>query len=438
MRTPLSATMLRALVLATAIALSAAGPGRAEAPLSGRVLDPDGHPAQKASVFIYTASVRTGTSPYCPSCYPDCRKRTTTDRDGHFSIPALSDSLLFRVLVVARGWDPVFVAKVDPPAGPVEFRLVHRRLAKFDPDRTLRGRVVDPHGRPVVGATLEPFGFRKDMGSGHYMARFGPSPGTDPLGVTDGRGEFALALGDSGVRWYVRVSARDLAPMQLHEQPASARPITVRMGYGGMVTGRLLKDGKPLPGVRVGMVQVDRNAEFDAYGRDEIATDERGTFTFSNVTPGMDYYVHGKMESLRDFGALDTVRVHVRGDDDVARVGDLALVPGRRVAGRVVLSGGHPVPPGTRLLLALDIAFDAQTQTLDGEGHFDLRAVPPGDAMLVVRVKGYRLARASSGYTEAYGFPTCAVAGDRDVEGLNLVLEPAEPQPGPGGPTPKP
>jgi hypothetical protein len=418
-----------AVAAALALASFPAGPARANSPLAGRVLDPEGNPARRASVFVYTAAVRTGTSSLCPSCYPDCGKSAVADQQGRFSIPALSESLLFRVLVVARGWEPVFVERVDPGAGPVEFRLARRRPEKADPHRSLRGRVLDPQGRPVVGATLEPFGFRKDSGKDSYMTRFGGLAGTDPLSVTDERGRFALALGDSGVRWYIRVRARNLAPMQLHEQPAGARPITVRMGYGGSVSGRLLRDGKPLAGVGVGLVQTRRAAQFMAYGHDEIATDERGVFTFFNVTPGEDYFVHGKMETLRGFGALDTTRVHVEGETSFERVGDLVVGPGRRVAGRVTLSDGNPVPPGTRLLLSLEHAWDAQSQVLDEEGCFDLRGGPPGSAALVVGVRGYRFARESSGYTETHGMPECEIAGDHGVEGLVLVLEPGRIQP---------
>ena len=418
-------------VLAASLALLSmpAITARADSPLVGRVLDPEGHPVSRARVFIYTASVRTGTSAFCPSCYPDCRKSADSDGQGRFTIPALSDSLRFRVLVVARGWDPVFVERVDPVAGPVEFKLAQRRAEKTDPHHSLHGRVVDPLGHPVVGATLSPFGYYKETGQDHYMMRFGPSAGTDPLCVTDQEGRFSLALGDSGVGWYITVRGRDLAPLLLSRQPAGATPITVRMRHGATVTGRLLAQGRPLPGVVVGLVQAQRGSQFMAYGHDEIATDERGVFTFVNVTPGEDYLLHGKMESLQAFGALDTTRVHAPADEGLTEVGNLSLGPGRRVSGQVVLSDDKPVPPGTRLLLTLDNAFDAQNQTLDADGRFDLHGVPPGDATLFVRLRGYRFARASAGYTEAPGIPACAISGDQDVQGLSLILEPGEPQP---------
>ena len=74
--------------------------------LSGRVLGADGSPIGGATVFIYEAGPRSGLSPFCPSCYPDCGKHRTTELTGRFVVPSLSDSLVFRVLVIADGFEP--------------------------------------------------------------------------------------------------------------------------------------------------------------------------------------------------------------------------------------------------------------------------------------------------------------------------------------------
>lgn len=190
------------------------------------------------------------------------------------------------------------------------------------------------------------------------------------------------------------------------------------------MSGRLLRYGRPLPGASVGLSQAERAAQLMAYGNDEIATDERGVFTFVNVTAGEDYLLYGKMESLRDLGALDSVRVHSPAEDSLVSTGDLAIGPGRRVAGQVALSDGKPLPPGTRLLLSLDGVSDAQRLTLGEDGRFEFRGVPPQSASLVLRVRGYRLSRQSTGFRDTYGIEECAVTGDHDVERMSIVLEP--------------
>ena len=80
--------------------------------LSGTVLDEKSHPIAGATVYIYTASVREGTSPFCPSCYPDCGKKAKTDERGAFGIVSLDPALLFKVLAVAEGYSPRFVEKI--------------------------------------------------------------------------------------------------------------------------------------------------------------------------------------------------------------------------------------------------------------------------------------------------------------------------------------
>src|SRR5262245_58361713 len=81
---------------------------RARPALAGRVTS-GGTPVAGASVLIYTARVREGTSPFCPSCYADCGKRDATDAGGRFAIPSLDPGLVFRVLVLADGYTPRFL-----------------------------------------------------------------------------------------------------------------------------------------------------------------------------------------------------------------------------------------------------------------------------------------------------------------------------------------
>jgi CheY-like chemotaxis protein len=49
---------------------------------------------------VHALRGRRGTSPFCPSVYPDCGKRAKTAGDGGFAIESLDPQLIFRVLVV--------------------------------------------------------------------------------------------------------------------------------------------------------------------------------------------------------------------------------------------------------------------------------------------------------------------------------------------------
>jgi hypothetical protein len=85
--------------------------------LVGRVTKGDGSALAKATVFIYSAGPKQGTASVCPYCYTDCRKKAETASDGRFKIESLDPQLLFRLLIVAGGYEPKFVTKVDPAAG---------------------------------------------------------------------------------------------------------------------------------------------------------------------------------------------------------------------------------------------------------------------------------------------------------------------------------
>ena len=121
----------------------------------GQVVAEDGQPVADAKAFIYMAGVRTGTSEYCPTCYADCGKKAATGADGGFVIAGLDSTLVFRVLFLADGFEPLVIGSVDPLKGPVTAKLKPRPTLPDDPKRVIRGRVVDGKGLGVAGTTVE-------------------------------------------------------------------------------------------------------------------------------------------------------------------------------------------------------------------------------------------------------------------------------------------
>src|SRR6185503_8616340 len=93
------------LFFCMALAVAAAeGPGR----LEGVIGAAGGQPVSNAWVFVYSAAPREGLSVTCPTCYPDCVKRARTDTQGHFVIEPVNPELMFRLLVLAKGYRPDF------------------------------------------------------------------------------------------------------------------------------------------------------------------------------------------------------------------------------------------------------------------------------------------------------------------------------------------
>lgn len=405
------------VVAALALAgLVVACPAAPATDLTGRIATRDGKPLARAAVYIYTAAPKVGISPLCPSCYVDCGKFMKTDRQGRFTIPALSDSLKFTVLVTAQGYEPTFAKRVDPQTGPIEITVARRDPKRVDPSRTLRGRVVGPEGRPAIGATVTPVGYQHGD-----TLRFGGLSGTDPLSVTNDRGEFVIATHAPDLLWFVRVTARDLAPQAFREVPTGGRPLRFKLGRGATVTGRVLRDGRPLPGVAVGLAQADRRAEGFLEAQ-EIGTDEHGRFTFSNVAPEQTYVLCGKMSSLHEQGAVYPESVHVAGEGMVD-AGVLPVHPAHRIRGRVSLSDGQPVPSGTRVMIARSDAYDVLVLQLDPDGRFEAVGVPPESVTVSAAVRGYRVSPRNPGF-DPVNASYVRLKTDRDLDDFELLLEP--------------
>lgn len=397
--------------------LLAAVPDRPD--LEGRVVTDSGRPVAGAHVLIDSAAVRQGTSPLCPSCYLDCRKSAETDSDGRFRITALDPELLFNVLVVADGFRPTFANKSDPRKSPIEVTLAAFDPSKFAPNRLLTGVVVGPDDKPMVGARVTPAGFSTEAFSGF-------SPGIfDPLAVTNLRGEFVLTSKSPIEHADLKVEGNGVAPRIIPHRKPERNPHKLKMTRGATLTGRIVHGGRPVAGIAVGLVQASRSSN-SFLGDVAIGTDADGRFTFLNVHPDEDYFVYGIMDSLKAEGAVATAPVRAGGEDATTKVGDLPVVPGHRVRGRVILSDGKRVPPKTRLTLSREDAWDFQRVELDPEGRFEVSGLPTERYSLSVMLKGYRLSSRNHSI-DAQNPGRFVGTIDQDIDPLKILMEPGTP-----------
>lgn len=317
---------------------------------------------------------------------------------------------------MAKGFRPMFLEKVDPAKEPVEFRLTPRP-AVDGPRRIFRGRIVGPEDGPVVGARVEVQG----MTDGKSRT-WGTIREADPLAVTDEEGRFTIHTRRPLDALHVRVEARGLSSQNSELSFSGDKVNELRLRRGASVKGRLMQDGKPVPGVLIGLVQINRIAGGDFVGEYTIGTDADGKFLIPNVFPGDRYVVYGKMEHLKERGAVRAREVVVGADGTQTDVGDLTVEPGHRLSGRVVLADGAAVPAGTRLAVSLDEAWDTQMVELDPAGRFEVRGVPPGVVSLSVRVKGYRVSKRNVSRRPYGGSLEGTVDGD--LSDLILLYEP--------------
>ena len=424
---PFLLSLTAALLLSSAHAQSRAASGTdqdsssapkspARPDLLGTVLATNGLP--HATVFISTAGPKVGTSTFCPSCYADCRKSAKTDAQGNFKIESLDPQLRFQLLVVASGYIPKFVSKVDPAKGPVKVSLEVARAGAAPAENNVAGRVLGPDGQPIAGAVVEPHGVHDQDGGGRY----GNLPGVDPLAVTDDEGQFVITSRNHHHSMDLKVRARALANQTFTELRCGTNRYDLRLSEGATVTGRVLLNGKPLANVGVGMVSADRGME-KFTGNFDVGTDAKGRFAFVNLPPNTDYFLYGSMETLRPYGAIANVKVRAGADGQTTDAGELTVSPAHRLAGRVVLSDGKPVPAKTRLLVGRENAWDTLQVELDKAGRFDTGGLPTETYSLSARVPGYHISPQNGSLELMNPFHIIGRV-DQDITNLLFLLEP--------------
>lgn len=345
----------------------------------------DGKPIADASVFVYTAKPRQGPSVTCPSCYPDCGKRTRTDADGRFTIPGLNPDLMFRLLVVAKGYRPEYIKDADPQFGTAYAVLRPLKITDVPPENRVIGKLIDPDGKPVAGATIDVEGARLTQ----YTTWGGQSGRVDPLAVSDENGEFFFNCTNDVLGIAVTIEGRALAKRKMMLDTGKAH--LVRLKHGVTVTGRLLHEGQPVTGAAVSMSTQERESSVFMRGFD-VATDKDGRFVLANVPANNRYLLYTKMSDMRGRNAtLPPQTVNTGADDSTAKLGDLTLKPAYTVSGKVVLADGKELPAATRIHLGLEDAWDYQETMIAEDGSFEFEAVPAESISLSLRVPGYRI-----------------------------------------------
>ncbi len=351
------------------------------------------------------------------------RQGAVTDKQGEFALKGLDRALVFHVLVVAEGYAPLG-PDADPAKGPMAIRLNRHDLDNRAAGFVLRGRVL--HGdRPVKNATVRAFGMRTENG-GRRLGGFGNV--IDPLAVSNERGEFRMSVAEKDAAFLLEVKGAFLAPVRLGPLQAGATVHDIKLVAGVTVKGRVVKDGKPLPGITMLLMPHAERPMFSKF--DRIATGPDGVFEFRNVPPDRDAHIFGMMESCAPHGVLAARPVRIGASGSTVDLGDLAVLPGHRIAGRLIVDDGKPVPPQTRVTLTLfskDVDFaDAQFLEVAPDGVIKFAGLAAGQYRLEVKAKGYRLSPKNQSYESYPRLAMSHLTGrvDRDLKGLRILLEP--------------
>ena len=388
--------------------------------ITGRVTDNLGKALEGTTVMVYHAGVKKGYSTYCPSCYADCGKRTVTDRTGSFTIESLASDLWFELLLVNDGYTPMFVKKVDPSRGPVDTAALVARTAVNDPQRIVRGRVVDRYGLPVRAAVVVPLGVETMLVGKGPASMYGTIEGLEPVAVTNPKGEFELAHSKRSTGMMLRVEARGMAT-KLIGVPTGVTRTTITVSDGAVIRGRLVNQGKPVASAELGLIARNRGGfggglkiKGSPYDEIRIGTQEDGSFVIPNVPVPGEWYVYGKMNSIAALGATSPLACTTSQDIEEVNVGDIKIHRGHRLRGSITLSDGAPMADGMRVTLSADRVWDAQTVVIGRDGHFEFVGLDTGTYELFTSVKGYELQDNQE---------TLATVIDRDQDGFIITLK---------------
>jgi hypothetical protein len=386
--------------------------------LSGQVKTKQGEPVANAVAVIIAAGPRQGTSPLCSGMYPDCDKRAVTDAAGKFEIKSLDPDFSFAVRVVVPGYWPALKGDIRPEAGPVEITLDPRDLSKIPPERHAQGRIMDPDGNPVAGATLDMSG--EEQGSVTHWGGIS----VDGRSITDANGEFHITGPKPFTAVHAIVEAPGLATRWVRLEPG--KTALVRMTKGTTVSGRLLFKGQPLAGIRLGAATMERRCGECLTGFN-ATTGQDGCFLFNHIPSATKFQIFSMMDSIQATGAALRVEFDSGNDGGTVALGDVQAQPAHRISGKVVLADGKPVPSQTRLLFSSFNSWDFALLVLDKEGRFEIGGVPEEQVRLTVRLDGYRLSEKNPNLDSNHRGLNGRATGD--ISNLTILLEPGKPVP---------
>ena len=413
-----SSIWMLAAALLCASGLAPAGAADARPDLTGQITETDGSPIGGASVFIYSAGPKQGTSSLCPSCYPDCQKKTQADAGGRFIIESLDSSLLFRVLVVAAGHESKLVSKVDPEKGSQKISLKPVGEASLHSSLRVKGAVINESGQPVAGAIISPEGVGLGASTRWGGNRRWSNRWRWPMRLAI---SCCFAKPTAWTPFMPRAEGRGVAKQWVTLKPGG--DYLIKLPVGVTLAGQVVRDGQPLSGVAIAAATKDRRCGV-YFNCDATFTDSNGRFLLLNVPPNREFVVYGTMKSLAGSGVLPVKDVTTGDSGLVQDLGQLVIQPAFSIAGQIVLSDGQPVPPGTRLFCGREAAMDSVETQLDAAGKFVIKGVPAESVSLSIRIKGYRLSKRNPSLDWLNGSILGRVDGD--VKAFTILMEPGE------------
>jgi hypothetical protein len=232
------------------------------------------------------------------------------------------------------------------------------------------------------------------------------------LAFTDKQGEFVFQADEDIIAGDLDIQAKGYVWCGFSEVHSGNDIKEFELSKGASISGRLTKDGAPVPDAGMEICGATNGGYHNTYS---VVTDGNGRFIFTGLPIHERFYLYGIMRSLRELGALP--RQYVQTGDLGTRIdlGDLKLVKGYTIAGRIQMADGkptrvaglwlerteltpHPDRPATaqeernRSFYGLEQSFDCWRNDSGPDGKFEFTGVPGGEPVsIIVMLKPFDL-----------------------------------------------
>jgi protocatechuate 3,4-dioxygenase beta subunit len=306
----------------------------------GRVLDEHGRPADAR----IEARIENDPIP----------RYLSTDARGEFRVEDVGGTVLLFAMSEGR---PTSEQLVDVRGGQTEDVAITLDAGR----RTLRARVLDPHGDPVEDALVRIESLTAGTGQPRTL-------------VSDGNGEIELTAAPPGaVSLEASHPGHVSAPVIAREDGlvtlTLAEPVTIATTLLDAWTGAAVADA-----------EITWTCLDETPCHRSTASDTNGVVDLPRARPGR-YRVEVRASGYAPFARELTIRAPRRGD--LVEVEPFVVEPGLRVSGDVVDRFGRPVEAAEISVDASDVR-DALVARTDERGHFEITGVPAGRRTLSI------------------------------------------------------